>query len=298
MKIPSNILIPLMKSKNPISFSLINYCFGRFFFNQFYKLNTANSKFPKSTVTISFDNDFDEDYEALPQILDLLDKYNIRSSFAVIGKFIEKYPDTHKEILDRGHSLLNHTYSHPDNPTWNPNKHFHLLTFEEQREEIQKCHDTSYKLLNYTMTGYRAPHFGRQYTRNIYKILPELGYKYSSSIKSVRAPQQWHPYREVEDVGEIVEFPISTCPQHPLLTFDSYHSTRQGAHKKDNAFGNLFKYMLSIAQEEKTYFNFYFDPRDFTNENFQLLEEILQSIKEANIDCLNYQQIMEFLNPN
>ncbi len=45
-------------------------------------------------------------------ILSTLDKYNAKATFFVLGKNVEMYPDLYQRILDRGHKVGNHTYSH------------------------------------------------------------------------------------------------------------------------------------------------------------------------------------------
>lgn len=47
------------------------------------------------------------------KVLDILDKYDIKATFFILGANAEKYPDIVKEIFDRGHLIGNHSYSHP-----------------------------------------------------------------------------------------------------------------------------------------------------------------------------------------
>jgi len=53
-----------------------------------------------------------------PQILDLLERFNARATFFVIGRRAEEYPHLITEILSRGHQLANHTYTHPSGMFW------------------------------------------------------------------------------------------------------------------------------------------------------------------------------------
>ncbi len=46
------------------------------------------------------------------QILDFLDKYQIKATFFVIGVNVKQYPDVTREVLDRGHEIGNHTNTH------------------------------------------------------------------------------------------------------------------------------------------------------------------------------------------
>jgi peptidoglycan/xylan/chitin deacetylase (PgdA/CDA1 family) len=52
------------------------------------------------------------------KILDLLDRFNARATFFVIGKRAEEYPHLVTEILSRGHQIANHTYTHPSGMFW------------------------------------------------------------------------------------------------------------------------------------------------------------------------------------
>ncbi len=52
------------------------------------------------------------------KMLDLLEQYEARATFFVIGARAEKYPHLITEILARGHSIANHTYTHPGGSFW------------------------------------------------------------------------------------------------------------------------------------------------------------------------------------
>ena len=51
-------------------------------------------------------------------MLDLLDRFEARATFFVIGARAEKYPHLITEILSRGHEIANHTYTHPSGTFW------------------------------------------------------------------------------------------------------------------------------------------------------------------------------------
>lgn len=52
------------------------------------------------------------------QMLDLLEQFEARATFFVIGERAEKYPHLVTEILARGHALANHTRTHPAPSFW------------------------------------------------------------------------------------------------------------------------------------------------------------------------------------
>lgn len=47
-----------------------------------------------------------------PQILKILDDYNIKATFFLLGKNVERYPELVKEEYEKGHYLANHGYTH------------------------------------------------------------------------------------------------------------------------------------------------------------------------------------------
>lgn len=51
--------------------------------------------------------------EATPAALRLLKRHNARAIFFVVGRRIERAPHLLKTILEEGHALGNHSYSHP-----------------------------------------------------------------------------------------------------------------------------------------------------------------------------------------
>lgn len=66
----------------------------------------------KKRVAITFD---DGPHETVtPQILDTLKKYNVKATFYVLGQRVVNNPELARRILDEGHEIGNHTWSHPD----------------------------------------------------------------------------------------------------------------------------------------------------------------------------------------
>ncbi len=45
-------------------------------------------------------------------ILSTLDKYNAKATFFLLGRNVEMYPDLYRQIVEAGHAVGNHTYSH------------------------------------------------------------------------------------------------------------------------------------------------------------------------------------------
>ena len=65
----------------------------------------------RGEVALTFDDG--PDPLITPQVLDLLDQYGAKASFFCIANKVIAYPELAREILRRGHSVENHTNSHP-----------------------------------------------------------------------------------------------------------------------------------------------------------------------------------------
>jgi peptidoglycan/xylan/chitin deacetylase (PgdA/CDA1 family) len=64
----------------------------------------------EKTVYLTFDDGPNPDIT--PWVLDVLDEYQMKATFFCIGQNVKKYPDTQAEVLKRGHTIGNHTFSH------------------------------------------------------------------------------------------------------------------------------------------------------------------------------------------
>jgi peptidoglycan-N-acetylglucosamine deacetylase len=84
-----------------------------------------------------------------PKLLDLLDQFEAKATFFVIGRFVRECPALTKEIVARGHLLGNHTQTHP-NLFW--------LSPRAIREELQTCQEALQEA-----TGSRANYFRPPY---------------------------------------------------------------------------------------------------------------------------------------
>lgn len=63
----------------------------------------------QKVVALTFD---DGPTKKVNQILPLLDKYNAKATFFLIGEEIEEYSEETKKIVQAGHQIGNHTFSH------------------------------------------------------------------------------------------------------------------------------------------------------------------------------------------
>ncbi|MEG6585198.1 polysaccharide deacetylase family protein [Dendrosporobacter sp. 1207_IL3150] len=80
-----------------------NHFFGRVF----SQIDTT-----QKVVAITFDDGPYPPYT--DQILDVLKENNVRATFFVVGKNVDRHPELMKRIHDEGHQIGNHTYNHID----------------------------------------------------------------------------------------------------------------------------------------------------------------------------------------
>ncbi|MFH1452777.1 MAG: polysaccharide deacetylase family protein [Armatimonadota bacterium] len=106
-----------------------------------------NDRFGKN-IALTFDDGPNPDNT--PKILDILKDYNIKAVFFVVGEMAERNPRLTRRIVNEGHILGNHTYSHPD---------MDKVTREELEEELIKTQKAVNKALGYEykMTKFRPP---------------------------------------------------------------------------------------------------------------------------------------------
>ncbi|MCK8818211.1 polysaccharide deacetylase family protein [Natroniella sulfidigena] len=98
-------------------------------------------------VALTFDDGPDNKYT--PQILDILKEYNVRATFFLVGEAVEKYPHIVERMIEEGHVIGNHSWSHPN---------LSLLNADTITEEIQKTEEALEQIINRKTTLLRPPY--------------------------------------------------------------------------------------------------------------------------------------------
>jgi len=248
----------------------------------------------KACVTLSFDCDYPEDVEALPKIVEMMRPYGYRASFAAVGHWVEKYPREHAVVAEHGHELMNHTYSHPDNELLNPGRKFRFIPREEKLEEVWRGHEVCRRVLGVEPIGLRIPHFKHLFTEEIYGILAELGYRYSSSTWLTNTTTRGLPFMAPHG---IVEFPLTTCPKHPFTVFDTWHSlnaprlSHRLLHRGPAQYLQLFEQLLQMAKETGSYLNIYMDPLDVAK--IPGFGRMLELLADEELEVVTYAEYLD-----
>ncbi|WP_445478252.1 polysaccharide deacetylase family protein [Lysinibacillus irui] len=92
--------------------------------NLYYRKETT-----KKEIAITFDDWAHE--KRVKEVLDVLRKYNIKSTFFLIGSGVEKNPQLAKMIVEEGHEVASHSYYHLDVTKMTP---------EELQADLVKAH--------------------------------------------------------------------------------------------------------------------------------------------------------------
>lgn len=143
-----------------IMYSLIFlFVFGLISFNKDTALSVIQTMSPKKDLpiysvstdqkicSISFDAAWgNEDTEDLIKILE---KYNVKTTFFVVGSWVDKYPESVKQLSDAGHEVMNHSDTHP---------HMTKLSKDDMLKELNSCNDKIQKVTGVRPTLFRPPY--------------------------------------------------------------------------------------------------------------------------------------------
>ncbi len=132
-------------------------------FNNEKRLPIYSVETEEKRIAISFDAAYGDQYT--PQILDILDEYNVKTTFFLVGFWIDKYADMMEEIHKKGHEIGNHSTTHPQ---------MSKLTAEEIRKELQTTGDKIKAVAGKDPILFRPP-FG-DYNDKVIETARELGY--------------------------------------------------------------------------------------------------------------------------
>lgn len=122
---------------------------GSIQWNYFFKSLNSNPDILKNEIAITFDDGPHPVYT--PKVLALLKKHQAKATFFCIATEIEKYPEIFKNIISQGHTVGNHTFSHPRN--------FGFLSTEKVIGQLQNANELVFKITGKKMKLYR-PAFG------------------------------------------------------------------------------------------------------------------------------------------
>jgi len=201
-----------------------------------------------------------EDWNRLPcrvdrntnRILDLFAEKRVKATFFTLGWVAERYPALIRRIVDEGHELACHGYSHVRVTAQTPS---------EFREDVCRAKSLLEDIGGLRLKGYRAASYSIG-TGNLWalQVLEDLGFDYSSSIYPVRhdlygMPDAHRFAFHPDNAPRLLEIPVST------VAFGSKNFPCGGG-----GFFRLFPYPMSrwaierVNRKDRQASVFYFHP--------------------------------------
>jgi peptidoglycan/xylan/chitin deacetylase (PgdA/CDA1 family) len=112
-----------------------------------------------------------------PLVLDLLERHGVKATFFMMGRSVERWPDTARDVVARGHQVGNHSYSHPRLVFMSPAR---------VREEVERT-DTLLRDIGVTGDIFFSPPHGSKLV-----VLPYVLLQMNKiAVYSYTDPEEW-----------------------------------------------------------------------------------------------------------
>ena len=135
----------------------------------------------------------------IPRLLDLFAKYGLKTSWSAPGHSIETFPEQMKMIVDAGHEIVLHGYSH-ENPI--------AMTPRQEEEVLVKCIGLIEDLTGKKPVGYTAPWWEFSHVTN--ELLDKYHIKYDHSLMH----NDYTPYYvRVGDTWTKINYKAESAPE-------------------------------------------------------------------------------------
>ncbi|CEI85959.1 hypothetical protein RMCBS344292_00408 [Rhizopus microsporus] len=115
------------------------------------------------TWALTFD---DGPSEFTQELLDILDKLDVKATFCVMGSHVKKFPEIIKRAYESGHQIASHTYSHP---------HLMSLSNEDIVYEVRATEEAIEDVIG-VKPKYIRPPYGEA-DKRVKGLLKQMGYK-------------------------------------------------------------------------------------------------------------------------
>lgn len=114
---------------------------------------------PTTDKFIAFTFDDGPDGKQTSQILNILEQYQAKATFFVVGDRVNRYPEIVRQELKLGHEVANHSFHHPS---------FQRLNQSSMTQEIEQTQKAIHQATGYIPTLFRPP--GGFYNENLINI--------------------------------------------------------------------------------------------------------------------------------
>ena len=116
--------------------------------SQAYIKTHCKANIKEKKIAITFDDGPDK--LITPEVLNILDEYNVKATFFCIGSHIEKNKELLKAIDTKGHLIGNHSWSH--------DRWFDLFTWRKMKSEIEKTNGLIFEITGKMAKLFRPPY--------------------------------------------------------------------------------------------------------------------------------------------
>lgn len=121
-----------------------------------------NVKTDEKKVAISFDAAWGN--EETQTLIDILKEYNVKTTFFVVGAWVDKYPESVKALAAAGHEVCNHSDTHP---------HMPKLSQADMQKQIVSCNEKIKSVTGVSPLLFRPPY--GDYSNAVVKTVGDLG---------------------------------------------------------------------------------------------------------------------------
>jgi len=150
-----------------------------------------------------------------PRLLALMKDYGIRSAWYVPGHTIETYPDAVNKVVDAGHEIAHHGWTHRPPAS---------LTREGEEAELVRGNEAIKRISGRYARGYRSPSW--DLSPHSVELLLKHGFVYDSSMMG----DDYTPYYARQ--GDVIELekPATFGERTPLVELPIHWSTDDSPH--------------------------------------------------------------------
>lgn len=120
----------------------------------------------EKVIYLTFDCGFENGYTE--SILETLEAHNAPATFFVVGNYLETEPELIKKMVEKGFTIGNHTYHHPDMGSISEQSAF--------EKELKQLEDKYYEITGTEITKFYRPPQGKYSEENL-QMAKELGYQ-------------------------------------------------------------------------------------------------------------------------
>ena len=113
-------------------------------------------------AAISFDAAWgNEDTQTL---IDILDRYQVKTTFFVVGDWVDRYPESVRALAEAGHEVMSHSSHHA---------HFSKLSSEEIKDDLAACSEKISAVTGVSPVLFRCPY--GEYDDHVIRAVRESG---------------------------------------------------------------------------------------------------------------------------